>query len=142
MSADGLLAKWGASLTSSFERRTPLRYHAAGGGKGRREEGHVDHENWPKNKTNRVARGGDAGAEIHCPQATFYGHEVASAVERASTERIGEILEGLEKSGLIIRRPLKTIRILPARCRSSAAEILTRLFLDNRSGFSTSWTLA
>jgi len=33
----------------------------------------------------------------------FYGHEVASAVERASAERIDEILEGLEKSGLIIR---------------------------------------
>ncbi len=33
----------------------------------------------------------------------FYGHEVASAIEPNSAEHISEILETLEKSGLIIR---------------------------------------
>jgi 50S ribosomal protein L16 3-hydroxylase len=103
MSADRLLAKWGASLTASFERRAPLKYHAQV--VERRGEKKVVLTTKIDRRTRRteVPMEGTLALKYIARRRCFYGHEVASAVERASAERIGEILEGLEKSGLIIR---------------------------------------
>jgi 50S ribosomal protein L16 3-hydroxylase len=103
MSADRLLAKWGASQTASFERRDPLKYHA------QIVEKRGEKKVVLTTKIGRITRRTELPMEATIAlryiarRRRFYGHEVASAVERASAERIDEILEGLEKSGLIIR---------------------------------------
>ena len=103
MSPDSLLAKWGASLTAPFERRTALKYQA------RVEESGGEKKLVLTTKIDRRTRRtelpveGTLALRYIARRRRFYGHEVASAVDRASAEQIGEILEGLEKSGLIIR---------------------------------------
>jgi len=103
MSAECLLGKWGASLTASFERRTPLRYHAQV--VNRDGENRVVLTTKIGRKTNRseLPMEGTLALRYIARRRHFYGHDVASAVERASAEQIAEILEGLEKLGLVIR---------------------------------------
>ena len=103
MSADGLLAKWGASLTASFERRTPLKYHARVEESGGEKKLVLTTKIGRKTRRTELPVEGTLALRYIARRQRFYGHEVASAVERASAEQIGEILEGLEKSGLIIR---------------------------------------
>jgi 50S ribosomal protein L16 3-hydroxylase len=103
MSGDRLLAKWGASLTASFERRTSLKYDAQVVEKDGEKK--VVLTTKIDRTTRRTELPEDATLALRyiARRRRFYGHEVASSVERASAERIGEILEGLEKSGIIIR---------------------------------------
>jgi 50S ribosomal protein L16 3-hydroxylase len=103
MSVDRLLAKWGASQTASFERSAPLKYHAQV--VERRGEKKVVLTTRIDRTTRRTELPVEATMALRyiARRRRFYGHEVASSVERASAERIDEILEGLEKSGLIIR---------------------------------------
>jgi 50S ribosomal protein L16 3-hydroxylase len=103
MSADRLVAKWGASLTASFERRAPFEYHPRV--VERDGETKVVLTTKIDRTTRRTELPEDATLALKyiARRRRFYGHEMASAVERASAEQIGEILEGLEKSGLIIR---------------------------------------
>lgn len=103
MDADRLLAKWGASLTASFERRVPLKYHA------QVVERRGEKKVVLTTKINRTTRRTELPTEAMlvlgyiARRRRFYGHELASAVERTSAEQVGEILEGLENSGFIIR---------------------------------------
>lgn len=103
LSADRLLAKWGASLTSSFERRTTLKYHAQVEETGGEKKLVLTTKIGRKISRTELPVEGTLALRYIARRRRFYGHEVASAVERASAERIGEILEGLGKSGLIIR---------------------------------------
>lgn len=102
MSADDLLAKWGASLTASFELRA-LKYRTqvieADGEKKVRLITKIGR----KTRRTELPVEGTLALKYIARRRRFYGHEVASAVESVSADRIGEILEGLEKSGLIIR---------------------------------------
>jgi 50S ribosomal protein L16 3-hydroxylase len=103
MSADRLLAKWGASLTASFERRVPLKYHTQVVERGDEKKVVLTTKIGRRTRRTELPVEGTLALRYIVRRRRFYGHEVASAVESASAEQIGEILEGLEKSGLIIR---------------------------------------
>jgi 50S ribosomal protein L16 3-hydroxylase len=103
MSSDGLLAKWGASHTAAFEREASVKYHAQVVEKDGERKVVLTTKVGRTTRRTELPVDGTAALRYIARKRRFYGHEVASAVERASAEGIGEILEGLEKSGLIIR---------------------------------------
>ncbi len=103
MSPDRLLAKWGASLTASFERKTPLKYHTrVVERRGEKKIVLITKVGQTTRRTELPLEGALA-LRYMARKRRFYGHELASAMERTSAEDISEILKKLEKSGLIKR---------------------------------------
>jgi len=103
MSPDGLLAKWGTSLTASFERKAPFRYRTRVVESGGEKKVVLTTKAGRTTRRTELPLDGTIALTYISRKRRFYGHEVASAIERASAEQVSEILEGLEKSGLIIR---------------------------------------
>jgi 50S ribosomal protein L16 3-hydroxylase len=103
MSPNGLLAKWGSSLTASFQRRPSLRYHTrvieSPGGK----KVVLTTKSGRKTRRTELPFGEASALRYIFRRRRFYGHEVASAIKQTSAEHLTEIVERLHKAGLITK---------------------------------------
>lgn len=106
MTAQGLLAKWGASLTASFEQRAEVKFEAQVVERDGEKKVLLATRLGRKTRRTELPVETTLALKYIARRRRFYGHEAAAALETVSAERIGEILEGLEKSGLIIRTPV------------------------------------